>query len=314
MNSYIVRRILLFIPTLLGTTVLVFVLVRVLPGDVADALLTETRDPRAAEQLREQLGLDDPIPLQYVRWLGDALRGDLGTSIWTRNDVVDRLTDTLPVSVELALLAVFFSTLIGVTIGTIAAVYQDRAPDYTLRSISIIGLSVPNFWFGTLLLVMPAVWWGYSPPLKYQHLWEDPLSNLEQMMLPALALGLALSSIIARMTRAVMLDVLREDFIRTARAKGLGGRKVVLRHALPNSLIPVVTLIGAQLGFLLGGTVIMERIFTLPGLGFSTLESVTLRDYPQLQANVLVFAIMLTSVNLVVDLVYGWLDPRIRYG
>ena len=313
MNSYLIRRLILFIPVLLGSTVVIFLLMRVLPGDVADALLTETGNPKAAELLREQFGLADSLPVQYMRWFGDVLQGDFGQSLWTGRDVAARLGETLPVTIELAGLAVLFSSVLGISFGILAAVYQDRAPDYIFRSISIVGLSVPNFWLGSLLLILPAIWWGYSPPLAYKDLWEDPVQNLKQLLFPSIALGVGLSAIIARMTRNVMLDILREDYVRTARAKGLDGLSVVLRHAVPNGMIPVVTLIGSQLGFLLGGTVIMESIFTLPGLGFSTLESVTLRDYPQLQANILVYAAMLMAINLFVDLLYGWLDPRIRY-
>jgi peptide/nickel transport system permease protein len=312
-NSYVRRRLLLFVPTLLGSTMLVFALVRVLPGDVADVLLSETRDPRAADQLRQQFGLDQPLPVQYVQWLGGILRGDLGTSLITRRAVTGRLRVALPVTVELAVLATLFSLVVGTAIGTGAAVWQDRLPDYALRSASILGLSLPSFWLATLLLVLPGVWWGYSAPLIFQQLWQDPVRNLQQMAFPTLALGLGLSAIVARMVRSAVLEVLRDDYVRTAHAKGLAGRTVLRRHVLPNSLIPVVTLLGTQLGVLLGGTVITENVFTLPGLGSSVLESVALRDYPQFQANVLVFAFMLILVNLVVDLAYARLDPRIRY-
>ncbi len=313
LNSYVRQRLLLVLPTVIGSTMLVFILVRVLPGDVADVLLRDVQDPRAAEELRRQFGLNQPIPVQYIRWLGNALRGDLGTSLWTNRSVLDRLRVTVPVTMELAVLAMGFSVLIGFTVGTVAAVYQDRAPDYALRTVSILGLSIPSFWLGTLLLVLPATWWGYSPPLLYKQIWEDPVRNLQQMAFPALTLGMGLSAITARMVRSAVLEVRREDYVRTATAKGLAGRTVLRSHVLPNSLITVITLLGSQLGVLLGGTIIIERIFTLPGLGSLVLESLALRDYPQFQANVLVFAVMLIVVNLAVDLGYSRLDPRIRY-
>jgi peptide/nickel transport system permease protein len=292
---------------------LIFLLVRVLPGDVADALLTNVHDPRAAQELRHQFGLDQPLPIQYAHWLGNVLHGDLGTSLWTHQAVVNRLLVTVPVTVELSVLAMILSVLFGFALGATAAVYQDRALDYVLRSVSILGLSIPYFWLATLLLVLPGIWWGYAAPLNYKQLWQDPAQNLQQMAFPALALGLTLSAITARLVRSVVLEVRREDFARTAAAKGLSGLMVMRGHVLPNTLLPVITLLGTQLGLLLGGTVIIEYIFTLPGLGASVLDSVGLRDYPQFQADVLVFAIMLMLVNLVVDLAYSWLDPRIRY-
>ncbi|MEX0683404.1 MAG: ABC transporter permease [Dehalococcoidia bacterium] len=312
MSSYTRRRLLLCVPTLIGSTMLVFFLVRILPGDVADVLTTEGHDPTAAAQLREEFGLDKPIPVQYVDWVGSVLRGDFGTSIWTQRSVTTQLKETLPVTIELTILAMLFSIIVGFAVGGVSAIYQDRPTDYVLRTGSMLGISIPYFWFATLLLVLPGIWWGYSPPLLYHQIWEDPARNLQQMAFPALALGLPLSAITARMVRSAVLEVRREDYVRTAAAKGLSGNAVMRVHVLPNSLIPVVTLLGSQAGFLLGGAVIIESIFTLPGLGASVLSAITRRDYPQFQADVFCFAAMLILVNLVVDLAYTRIDPRIR--
>jgi peptide/nickel transport system permease protein len=246
--------------------------------------------------------------------MGGLLTGDWGTTLISKRSVWDEIKTRIPVTLELTLLATTFAFIIALPIGIISAVRQDSITDYILRVLSIGWLSIPSFWLGTMLIVFPAQWWGYTPPVGYVDLWEDPLKNLEQLYLPAISLGLALSASLARVTRSAMLEVLRQDYIRTSRAKGLGERLVILRHALRNAMIPVVTLFGLQVGVLLGGTVVLESIFSLPGLGLLTFNAVTVKDYPQVQGLVLFFATVLVTVNLLVDLSYAWFDPRIRYG
>jgi peptide/nickel transport system permease protein len=252
--------------------------------------------------------------LQYFSWIGGILlHGDFGKSLWQNTPVRELLAARLPVTFELGLMALIVALLTAIPIGIYSAIRQDTAGDYLTRSFSILMLAVPSFWMGTMVMVFPSIWWGWSPEVKFVPFTENPVQNLKQMILPALILGTALSAITMRLTRTMMLEVLRQDYIRTARAKGLRDRSVVVRHALKNAMIPVITVMGTQFGFLLGGVVIMETIFGLPGLGRYTVESITQRDYPQLQANVLLFAVALLVINLVVDLSYAWFDPRIRY-
>lgn len=317
MAEYLLRRLLLALPTLLGLSVILFILLRLLPGDAAllkvmggeDVL----NDPAALDAVRRQMGLDKPLPVQYLEWLAGILSGNLGNSLWTHEPALKELVDRLPVTLELAVGAAVFSALLGLAIGIVAAVNQDRPTDYVSRLFGVLGTSVPSFWTGTLLIVMPALLWGYLPPLGHVSFVDDPLTNLRQFVAPWIALGWALSASVMRMTRSQMLEVLRNDYIRTARAKGLHERVVVYRHALRNALIPVITITGVQLGFLLGGTVVVEAVYGLPGVGTATLQAITRRDYPVIQTNILFIAFCYVIINLVVDLAYGWLDPRIRY-
>lgn len=314
MIRYIFQRIILGIPALLGATIIVFLLVRLQPGDVVIARLSES--PRFTQAdvatLRQRLGLDKPALQQYSTWLGRLVRGDLGRSLWNDLPIAPRIGRALGISLELALLSSFFAVLIGITTGTLSAITQDTPLDYLTRSFSIVGLSVPSFWVATLLIVFPAIWWGYLPPLLYRSFLDDPVANLKQMAYPSLALALPLSAGIMRLTRSSVLEVLRDDYVRTAWAKGLRRQQVILRHVLPNALIPVITLAGTQLSALIGGTVIIETIFNLPGMGRLTYEATQLRDYSTLQAAIVIFALASIVANIIVDVLYVILDPRIR--
>lgn len=314
MGQYLAKRVLFAIGVLFVISIVVFTAVRMIPGDVCRIVLnTPDVTEQQCEAIRSELGLDEPLVTQYLSYMGGVLTGDWGTTLIGKRSVWDEIKTRIPVTMELTLLSTAFAFVIALPIGIISAVKQDTFLDYILRVLSIGWLSIPSFWLGTMLIVFPAQWWGYAPPVGYVDFWEDPLKNLEQLYLPAISLGLALSASLARVTRSAMLEVLRQDYIRTSRAKGLGERLVILRHALRNAMIPVITLFGLQVGVLLGGTVVLESIFTLPGLGLLTFNAVTVKDYPQVQGLVLFFATVLVTVNLLVDLSYAWFDPRIRY-
>jgi peptide/nickel transport system permease protein len=314
-RDYILRRLLALIPTLLFASLIVFGSMRLIPGDVIDLMLAQndiaTDQDRAT--IEAALGFDKPVHEQYVAWLGAAIRGDLGRSLWQNTPVAEQLAATLPITFELGLLALIVSITVALPIGIYSAMRQDTAGDYVARSFSLIMLAVPSFWLGTLVMVFPSVWWRWSPPLEYTPFLEDPLANLSHMIVPAILLGLAISAVTMRMTRTMMLEVMRQDYIRTARAKGLSERLVVLRHALRNGLIPVVTLIGLQAPLLIGGAVILEQIFVVPGMGLLLLEAVFQRDYPVISGVFLVVGVGILLINLLVDLTYGWLDPRVRH-
>lgn len=313
MQQYIIRRLLLMIPVLVGISIATFVLIRIVPGDIAHLKCGRQCTPEQVAAIRKDLGTDKPIIVQYFTWIGGVLRGDMGNSLYTRTPVLDELKRRIPITTEMAVLAVITATIVGLPIGIVSAIRQDSPVDYAGRLFSILGLAIPSFWLGTLVITLPAIWWHWIPPTRYKDLWDDPMYNLTQMIIPATILGLAFSAILMRLTRSAMLEVLREDYIRTAWAKGLRERVVLVRHALKNAMIPVVTVAGLQFATLLGGTVIMEQIFTIPGLGRSTFLAVFNRDYTQLQANVLFLALIYLLANLVVDLTYAWFDPRIRY-
>lgn len=314
MRDYVLRRLAALVPTLLLASLIVFGSMRLIPGDVIDLMLAQndiaTAQDRAA--IEAALGFDKPLHEQYVEWLTGALTGDLGRSLWQNTPVAEQLAATLPITFELGLLALLVSISVAVPIGIYSAMRQDTAGDYLVRSFSLIMLAVPSFWLGTLVMVFPSVWWRWSPPLEYTPFFEDPLANLSHMLVPAILLGLAISAVTMRMTRTMMLEVLRQDYIRTARAKGLTEYTVVARHALRNGLIPVVTLIGLQAPLLIGGAVILEQIFVVPGMGLLLLEAVFQRDYPVISGVFLVTGVGILLINLLVDLTYGWLDPRMR--
>jgi peptide/nickel transport system permease protein len=314
-RNYILKRLLLMAPTLVGVTLLTATLTRLVPGDALAVQFANTPQYRQEDLqgLRQQMGLDRPFPEQYGRFLWGAVRGDLGHSLWSDRPVREEIGRRLPVTVELAALAVLISTGLALVLGVLAAARQNTLVDYLVRSVTALGLSVPNFVLGTLLVLLPALWLGYLMPLSYIPLDQDPLGNLRQFLVPALALGLPLSAGILRLVRSSLLEVLREDYVRTARAKGLGERTVIVRHVLRNALIPVLTMAGQQLSYLLGGAVLVESIFQLPGVGRLALESVLQRDYPMLQGTVLFSAVVFLVLNLLVDLSYAWLDPRITY-
>ncbi len=318
MTNYIIKRLLLLIPTLFIVSVIVFLLVRFVPGsaiDVIQATISQagvTQVDRAA--IAHALGLDVPVHVQYIRWIGDIiLHGDLGTSIIQGQPVLSMIVGRLPVTLELGLLALIISTLIGVPLGIYSAVRQDTWGDYVGRTIAILLIAIPSFWLAILIMIYPAIWWGWGPPVKLIPFTEDMIGNLGMFLIPATILGTATAGGIMRMQRTMVLEVMRQDYIRTAWAKGLTERVVIMRHAIKNAFIPVITILGGQVGMLIGGAVIIENIFCLPGLGQLALTALNQRDYPLVMALTLVTAVFVMIVNLIVDLTYTWLDPRIRY-
>jgi peptide/nickel transport system permease protein len=305
------------LPVLLGLSLAIFGSIRLVPGDVIVSMTADAGNVPEAQkaELRRQLGLDRPFATQYVSWVGGMVRGDFGTSLWRGTPVIKELRRTLPVTMELALIAFAVSIILAIPIGVISAARQDTWMDYIGRLFSIGALSMPDFWLGTMAMLYLSLWFGWIPPIGkgFRGPFENPGVNLQQVFLPALILGIRLSAGAMRMTRSTMLEVLREDYIRTAWSKGLAERSVVMRHALRNGMIPVITILGAQIGFLLGGSVVMETLFGLPGMGRLTLEAVQLRDYPVVQATVMVIGAVVVLLNLLVDVTYGWMDPRIRF-
>ena len=288
---------------------------RLIPGDVIDLMLAQndivTGQDRA--KIEAALGLDQPVYVQYFRWIGDALTGDLGSSLWQNVPVTDQLLVSLPITFELGLLALIVALSVSIPIGVYSAMRQDTAGDYVARSFSLLMLAIPSFWLGTLVMVFPSVWWRWAPELEYIPFFDDPITNLKHMIIPAILLGLSMSAVTMRMTRTMMLEVMRQDYIRTARAKGVGEKLLVMRHALRNGLIPVITLIGLQAPLLIGGAVILEQIFVVPGMGLLLLEAVFQRDYPVISGVFLVVGVGVLVINLLVDLSYGWLDPKVRH-
>ena len=319
MRIYVLRRLLLFVPTLLGASLLIFVLMRMVPGDIAEILVYQTGSESSAvqkkqiEQIRRELGLDRPVAMQYVSWLAGAVRGDFGYSYSQRRPVTEILAERFPRSMELAVVTLVLAALWSIPLGVVSAVRQNTWLDYLVRVLSVSGLSLPIFFTGVLILYLLVRVFRWLPPLEYVALTEAPLENLKQLIWPALAQAYYISAPIMRLPRSQMLEVVRQDYVRTARAKGLGERAVMYRHALRNSLLPVVTFIGWWGGRLLGGVVIMEIIFAVPGMGLALVQAVSYRDYPTVQAIIFVMALIFLVVNLAVDLLYGWLDPRIRY-
>ena len=314
MQAYLVRRLLALIPTLLFVSLIVFASIRLIPGSVVDLMLAHndiaTGQDRAT--VEAALGLDQPVLVQYFRWIGGVLKGDLGNSLWQNTPVTQQLIARVPITFELGFIALIVALSVALPIGIYSAMRQDTAGDYLTRSFAIIMLAIPGFWLGTLVMVFPSVWWRWSPELDYVPFFTDPIKNLGHVIVPAILLGLSLSAITMRMTRTMMLEVMRQDYIRTARAKGLSEGLLVVRHALRNGLIPVVTLIGLQAPVLIGGAVILEQIFVIPGMGLLLLEAVFQRDYPIVSGVFLVVGIGVLLINLMVDLSYGFLDPRVR--
>ena len=320
MAQYVIRRLLLFIPTLILATMMVFALFWIVPGDAAMMILTGEEgeggrvDIEDLERLRSELGLDRPIYVQYGEWVFNLLKGDLGTSIWYRIPVMDELKDRFVVSMELAVMAILMAFVAAVPLGVISAVKQDTKGDYASRIFVLIGIAMPTFWIGILTVYALAYIFDWLPPLGYAKVWEDPLTNLQQLIFPALVLAFHDLAFTARVTRSSMLEVMREDYMRTARSKGLSEWVVTGRHALRNALLPVITVSGYQFGRLLGGVIIIEVIFVVPGVGSFLIDAIVHRDYVVLQAVVLLTAAVVLVLNLVIDLVYAVLDPRIRYG
>lgn len=314
MIELIVRRVLSGLLVLFMLSTFLFFMMRAVPGDVVRLQLADAgsvSDERI-EELTAQLGLDKPAIEQYADWLGGVFTGDFGTSLWESRSVVDILADRIPVTFELALLSMIIAVVIGLVTGTVSAIRRGTATDGMLRFGAVLGLSIPNFWFALIMISSMSIWFGWVQPLGYRQLWDDPLANLQQMIRPAIALGLSVAAAIARMTRSSLLEVLGSDFVRTIRAKGASERLINYKHALRNSLIPIITLLGLQFGALLGGTVILETMFSLPGLGRLVFESVQQRDYPVIQACAMFYGAIFIFVNILVDISYGWIDPRIR--
>ena len=317
MRNYIIRRLLLIIPTILIVTIIVFCAARFIPGSVVELMASQHGEAQDIEQtirmIKHELGLDKPIYVQYILWLGAVFRGDLGRSLWTKQSIGEDILQRVPISIELGILAIIAALVIALPVGIVSAIRQDTFTDHILRGLAIILISVPAFWVGTMIIVYPAKYLNWMPTVLYTPFLKDPIRNLSQFIIPSLILGMAMSGTTMRMTRTMMLEVLRQDYIRTAWAKGLRERVVIFRHALKNALIPVVTIIGMQLPILVGGSVIIEQIFGLPGIGRYFIWALVQRDYPIVSAINLVIAIFVMMCNLGVDLIYAYLDPRIQY-
>ncbi len=313
MQSYVLRRLLIALPSLLIASLIVFTLPRLIPGDVVQLMLEEKAYGKDLADLRAKLGLDRPIPVQYVDWVARLARGDLGESLWTRQPVLGELARRMPVTLTLGFLAIVVAVVIGVPIGILSAVRQDGALDFFARSAAILGLSIPGFVQAIVVILLPAIWWGWTPRMGFTDLAHGPATYLLQFVLPAIILGIASAAAIMRLTRGMLLEVLRQDYVRTAWAKGLRERVVVLKHSLKNAIIPVVTVLGLQIAQIAGGSVIIESIFGLPGMGQFLLEAITQRDYPVIQGINLLIVVIIVATNLLVDLFYAMIDPRIRY-
>ena len=318
MRAYLVRRLLLLIPTMFILTAIVFLAVRFIPGDIvdiiADSMWWEGDEGVDQEALRRMLGLDVPVHVQYGRWMGDILlRGSLGESLFGGWPIGERIAGRLPVSIQLGVMAIVIGLVIALPVGIYSAIRQDTAADYVGRTAAVIGMATPNFWLGMMVMLYPAVWWGWSPPVELIKFKQDPLGNLGMFFIPALILGTAMSAATMRMTRTMMLEVLRQDYIRTAWAKGLTEKVIIIRHAIKNAFIPVLTLIGMQFPLLIGGSVILEEIFVLPGIGRLFVEALDFRDYPVVSAINLILATAVLLSALLIDMLYPYFDPRIRY-
>jgi peptide/nickel transport system permease protein len=315
-RQYIFKRLLLMIPTLFGVTVLIFLVLRVLPGDIVELKYAGTGSyapPEALARERAQLGLDQPVWKQFITWIVGIPRLDFGISMWTGQPITHEIAIRLELSIELAVMATFIAVLISIPLGVIAAVKQDTWMDYLVRIFSIAGLAIPSFWLGIVIILAFVIYFRWLPPLTFTSLWVDPKANLTQLIWPALAVGYRYSAVATRMTRSAILEVLREDYIRTARAKGVWERTVLIRHALKNALLPVITVIGIEFAFLVGGLVVTEQVFNLNGIGKLFVEAISQRDYTMVQSLVLLTSFIFIFVNFVVDLINAYLDPRIRY-
>ena len=314
LRKYALKRLLVAVPSLVIASVIVFSLSRLIPGDVVTLMMEENQYAQDLEEMRAKLGLDRPIHVQYLDWVGRALQGDLGQSLYSSRPITTELAYRLPVSLELGAVALVVAVLLGVPIGVISAVRRDTVQDYVARSGAILGLSVPGFWLGTLVVVLPAIYFGWSPSIQYKTFAVDPGGHLAQFLLPGFLLGVASAASVMRLTRTQLLEVLRQDYVRTAWAKGLRERKVVLKHSLKNALIPVVTFAGIYFSILVTTAIVVETVFAWPGLGRLAYEGITSRDFPVIQAVVLTTAAIVAAVNLCVDCLYAFIDPRIRYG
>lgn len=313
LRRYFFKRLLVAIPSLIIASLIVFTLPRLIPGDVVQLMLDEKAYAKDIEELRAKLGLDRPLYIQYFEWVGRVARGDLGESLWTRRPVLEEIGRRLPVTLELAFFATLFAVVIGLPIGIISATRQDTLRDYVSRSAAILGLSMPNFWVATLVIVLPAIWWGWRPVSGFVEYSRDPLGHVTQFVLPGFILGVASAAALMRLTRGMLLEVLRQDYVRTAWAKGLRERVIVLKHSLRNAVIPVITVLGIQIAQIIGGTVIIEQIFGIPGMSRFLFDAINQRDYPVIQGVNLVVVSAIVFINLTIDAFYAVLDPRIRY-
>jgi len=315
MHRYILRRLLLMIPTLLGVAVLVFLLMRVIPGDIVEMRFAEGQffNQELVAKERARLGLDRALWQQFLDWMWGLVRFDFGLSMWSGNPIAGEIATRLQLSLQLSFMATAVAVLLAIPLGTLAALKQDSWVDYLIRVFSIAGLATPSFWLGIMMFLVFLSVFHWIPPMVFTPFWQDPWQNLAQMLWPALAVGYRYSAVSTRMTRSAMLEVLREDYIRTARAKGLWQSLIVRRHALKNAMLPVLTVIGLEFAFLMGGLVVTEQVFNLNGLGLLFVQSIARRDYTLVQALVLLVAVVYICVNFCVDLLYAWLDPRIRY-
>ena len=316
MQRYIIGRLLLMVPTLLGVAILTFVIMRVVPGDVIALRYSQSGSvpQEVIDRERDQLGLNKPLYEQFADFMGGIARLDFGRSLWTDRPVTEEIQGRLGISIELAILSTLLATVLALPLGVIAAVKQDSWIDYVIRVFSIGGLAMPSFWLGILAILTLVVLFQWAPPLIFVPIWEDPIENLSQLIWPALVVGYRYSAVATRMTRSSVLEVLRDDYVRTARAKGLRETVVIVRHALRNSLLPVITVISLEFAFLFGGLVVTEQVFNVNGLGKLLVDAVAQRDYTLVQALVLLFSFVFVFVNFIVDVLYGVLDPRIRYG
>ena len=319
MGAYAIRRLLWIPVTLVVISIIVFLLVRWIPGDIVDEIIAQQLPSAGNEEaeriaITHALGLDKPFYVQYGHWVSNiVVHGSLGKSLNGNQDITKEILHRLPISLELTIMALIIGILISIPIGVYAAIRQDTVPDYVLRSIAVVLISVPSFWLGTIIMIYPSIWWGWSPPMQYISFGKDPLGNIGMFLIPAFILGTAMTGSSLRMTRTMMLEVMRQDYTRTAWAKGLTERIIVIRHAQKNALIPVITIIGMQIPMIIGGSVIVEQIFVLPGMGRYLLDAINHRDYPIVSGINLVLATFVVVINLIVDLTYGWMDPRIHY-
>lgn len=317
MKGYIARRLLYAIPTLIGVSIIIFLALRVIPGDPVSIMFgTQAVNirPEDRAKIEAELGLSDPLIIQYGNWLKDIGTGKLGNSFRRADTVLGLIKARGPLTLEIAVIAILLSWLIGLPVGVISALKQNSLIDYCSRVFTIFFLSIPSFWLASLIILGLLLQWGYGPPIGIINLWEDPIRNIQLIWGPSVVLGLAVSAYIARMTRSTLLEVIHEDYIRTARAKGLREQVVIIRHALRNTMLPIVTLSGVLFGFLLGGTVVVEQAFNVPGLGKAMIEAFIELDYMVIQNLVLLYGAAFVAINLLIDISYAWLDPRIRYG
>lgn len=316
MSKYILRRVFHAIPALLGITIIIFLALRVMPGDPVSIMFgtqaTKIR-PEDRAKIEADLGLSSPLIVQYGKWLKDIGTGQLGRSFWRGDTVVELIAQRGPLTVEISVLAILLSWVVGLPVGVLSAFRQNSLLDYIARFFTILFLAVPGFWLGAMIVLMLLLWWDYAPPLGVVNIWQNPAQNLQIVWGPSVVLGLAVSAYIARMTRSSLLEIVREDYIRTARAKGLREQVVILKHALRNASLPIITLSGVLFGFLLSGTVVVEQAFNVPGLGKAMVEAFVTLDYAVIQNLVLLYSIVFIAINLLVDISYAWLDPRIRY-